>query len=358
MPKHSFLTSDLAPTSSHSSLKHHRIPNQERKTWHLDWECQFSHIMAPPMGPGKEEIGTIGYYCRIPVPGTQDHRLPLAGLLAWNLPTVSGTPRPDYEYSGSTWGHPKPLLSLWGSLAHRWKRWLCSIPHSLICGLWGRMRRCRQPQRDGFRTAQNMSLSSLCISESLRTWRGKAGRGREGCEKEVWGGAERGYQRCTYISETSGAQKARRWGRCHPVPEWTVAPCIWLYHFPHVGPRYPCPLQPQALTFGCPSRRVCGTRGRTSSRALRCWTGSSTGLFNQTRYGAPSQCGCPSMQWEVMTSIISELPGQPWIRAGSRQPRGWCLLIPCFLWRGNLVMSTTDLGKLSWQFLTDSKTVI
>lgn len=46
-------------------------------------------------------------------------------------------------------------------------------------------------------------------------------------------------------------------GSCHPLCEsgqWL----LWLrqLHFPHMGPWIPAhPLQPQELTFGCPSRR-------------------------------------------------------------------------------------------------------
>lgn len=135
------------------------------------------------------------------------------------------------------WGHPRtPPWGLWGKSETRWKRRLCSIPHSLICGLWGRTRQCRQPRGAGSDSPTSGSCRSVrfCISES--PWEpGEARRGeeKEAGERRVWGGAEKGMWEM-HPSMKLVPRRPGDGGSCHPVPEWTLAP---VTQAPALSPR-------------------------------------------------------------------------------------------------------------------------
>ena len=83
-----------------------------------------------------------------------------------------------------------------------------------------------------------------------------------------------GWERDEPVSEI-GTQKAR-WGQLpSPVQGWTVAPVTQATALSPRGSQALLRCSPKHSHLGVHPGEVCGRRGRTSSRARRCWTGAA-----------------------------------------------------------------------------------
>lgn len=337
MPKHSFQRIQILPPTSSLFLRHQESLTRIGKPLAFRLGMPVLKVLWPPWDQGKERNRNYDCYCQgIPVPGdhwdTSFHwqeKLPGPGT-SQQFP---GTPGKTMNILVPRGGIPKPLPEACEGSLKQGERDDFVPSHTPWSVASGEGRGSAGSPKERVQTHPHPAHVAQFAFVSQRVLENLEREDEERRKRLVKGGSgvgqRRGCKRCTHLwnwypegQEMGAAAILCRSG------QWPLWPRH--LHFPHVGPRLPArPLQPQALTFGCPSRRSLWNTWQNFQQSTALLDRGSR-LTTDQKVCAPFSWWVPSMHGEGGSWKTKACMGPAWARtldgAGSRQPRGWCLI--------------------------------